>query len=50
VLAGYLLAEMFVYSTSLRSMSQGRVNYSMEFEKYESVLENVEKPITEGKV
>jgi len=43
------LAEMFGYSTSLRSMSQGRANYSMEFEKYESVPANVAKSITEGK-
>ncbi len=28
------LAEMFGYATSLRSMSQGRATYSMEFEKY----------------
>ncbi|MBI1424964.1 MAG: elongation factor G [Gammaproteobacteria bacterium] len=28
------LKEMFGYSTTLRSLSQGRANYSMEFEKY----------------
>lgn len=28
------LAEMFGYATALRSMSQGRATYSMEFEKY----------------
>ncbi|MDB4140269.1 elongation factor G, partial [Candidatus Thioglobus sp.] len=28
------LAEMFGYATDLRSMSQGRANYSMEFAKY----------------
>jgi elongation factor G len=28
------LAEMFGYATDLRSMSQGRASYSMEFEKY----------------
>ena len=28
------LAEMFGYSTSLRSMSQGRASYSMEFSNY----------------
>lgn len=28
------LAEMFGYATQLRSMSQGRATYSMEFQKY----------------
>jgi elongation factor G len=28
------LAEMFGYSTDLRSATQGRATYSMEFEKY----------------
>ena len=28
------LAEMFGYATDLRSMSQGRATYSMEFSKY----------------
>ncbi|HYW06879.1 MAG TPA: elongation factor G [Longimicrobium sp.] len=31
------LSEMFGYSTNLRSMSQGRANYSMEFLQYEEV-------------
>ena len=31
------LAEMFGYSTDLRSKTQGRGNYSMFFEKYEQV-------------
>ena len=35
------LAEMFGYSTDLRSMSQGRAVYSMEFEKYAEVPQNV---------
>jgi len=35
------LAEMFGYSTSLRSMSQGRANYSMEFSRYTEVPRNV---------
>ena len=35
------LAEMFGYSTDLRSMSQGRAVYSMEFEKYSEVPQNV---------
>jgi len=35
------LAEMFQYSTSMRSMSQGRANYTMEFAKYMEVPTNV---------
>ena len=35
------LAEMFGYATDLRSMSQGRATYSMEFEKYKAVPRNV---------
>ena len=35
------LAEMFGYATDLRSMSQGRAVYSMEFEKYSKVPRNV---------
>ena len=35
------LAEMFGYATDLRSMSQGRAVYSMEFEKYNEVPQNV---------
>ena len=35
------LAEMFQYSTSMRSMSQGRANYTMEFSKYQEVPSNV---------
>ncbi len=31
------LAEMFGYSTDLRSMTQGRATYSMEFDHYEEV-------------
>ena len=35
------LAEMFGYATDLRSMSQGRAVYSMEFNKYSEVPQNV---------
>ena len=35
------LSEMFGYSTDLRSMSQGRAVYSMEFQKYAEVPQNV---------
>jgi len=39
------LAEMFGYSTDLRSMTQGRATYSMEFDHYEEVPSNVSKEI-----
>ena len=35
------LSEMFGYSTTLRSMSQGRATYSMEFKKYEEAPANI---------
>ena len=35
------LAEMFGYATDLRSMSQGRATYSMEFANYKEVPQNV---------
>ena len=35
------LSEMFGYSTSLRSMSQGRATYSMEFKKYQEAPSNI---------
>ena len=39
------LAEMFGYSTDLRSKTQGRGNYSMFFEKYEPVPKNVAEKV-----
>jgi elongation factor G len=35
------LSQMFQYSTSMRSMSQGRATYTMEFLKYMEVPKNV---------
>jgi len=35
------LAEMFGYATSLRSATQGRASYSMQFEKYQKAPQNV---------
>jgi elongation factor G len=44
------LAEMFGYATQLRSMTQGRASYSMEFFHYAEVPKNVaEKIIGESK-
>ena len=39
------LAEMFQYSTSMRSMSQGRATYTMEFAKYLEVPNNVAEAV-----
>ena len=39
------LAEMFGYSTDLRSETQGRANYSMFFERYEQVPKSVQEKV-----
>lgn len=39
------LAEMFGYATELRSITQGRASYSMEFDHYEDVPRNVSEEI-----
>jgi elongation factor G len=39
------LSEMFGYSTDIRSMTQGRGSYSMEFDHYEEVPRNVAEEI-----
>ncbi|MBE3022423.1 elongation factor G [Campylobacter sp. RM13119] len=39
------LASMFGYSTDLRSQTQGRATYSMEFDHYEEVPKNVSEEI-----
>lgn len=43
------LAEMFGYATDLRSMTQGRATYTMEFEKYNEVPVNVAEAIIRKK-
>lgn len=43
------LASMFGYATDLRSMTQGRANYSMEFSKYEKAPNNIVEQIKEEK-
>ena len=43
------LAEMFGYSTDLRSATQGRGNYSMFFERYEQVPKNVQEKVIANK-
>ena len=39
------LSEMFGYATQLRSISQGRANYAMEFEKYQEVPSSIAEEI-----
>ena len=43
------LSEMFGYSTDLRSITQGRAVYSMEFASYEPVPDNIEQEILESR-
>jgi elongation factor G len=43
------LSEMFGYATKLRSMTQGRGNFTMEFSSYEEVPANIAAEIAEGR-
>ena len=43
------LAEMFGYSTELRSSTQGRGNYSMFFERYEKCPKNVQDKVLDAR-
>ncbi len=43
------LSEMFGYATDLRSMSQGRASYSMEFLKYAEAPKNIADEVISGK-
>jgi elongation factor G len=45
VAADVPLAEMFGYSTQLRSMTQGRAVYTMQFDHYEEVPKNIAEQI-----
>jgi elongation factor G len=46
---GYVpLMEMFGYSTQLRSLSSGRANYSMEFEKYQQVPKETQERVVKA--
>ena len=42
------LSEMFGYATDLRSATQGRASYSMEFQQYNEAPKNVSDKITES--
>jgi elongation factor G len=48
VMAYAPLAEMFGYATDVRSLSQGRAYYSMEFYRYEEAPKNVSQEISVG--
>jgi elongation factor G len=39
------LAEMFGYATDLRSLTQGRANYTMQFSSYEQAPKNVSEEV-----
>lgn len=43
------LSEMFGYVTTLRSLTQGRASFTMEFDHYEEVPKNIELQIIEGR-
>ncbi|MEX0940002.1 MAG: elongation factor G [Candidatus Babeliales bacterium] len=49
IVAEVPLAEMLGYATTLRSMTKGRAGYSMEFECYREVPQNVQKNIVDKK-
>ena len=43
------LSEMFGYATDVRTMSQGRATYTMQFDKYEEVPPNIAEKVVEGR-
>jgi elongation factor G len=43
------LAEMFGYATDVRSMTQGRATYSMQFERYDEVPPNIAEKVVESR-
>jgi elongation factor G len=43
------LSEMFGYATTLRSMTEGRATFTMEFVKYDVVPNNIAKEIQESR-
>ncbi len=42
------LAEMFGYTTILRSITEGRASFTMEFDHYQEVPRNIQEKIVEG--
>ena len=49
VTASVPLAEMFGYATDVRSATQGRANYTMQFEGYEEVPSNIAEQVVEAR-
>jgi elongation factor G len=43
------LSEMFGYATDVRSMTQGRATYTMQFDKYEEVPPNIAEKVVEAR-
>ena len=43
------LSEMFGYATSIRSLTEGRGTFTMEFEDYQEVPQNIAQEVVEGK-
>jgi elongation factor G len=43
------LSEMFGYATDVRSMSQGRATYTMQFDSYEEVPPNIAEKVVEAR-
>jgi len=43
------LSEMFGYATALRSLTEGRASFTMQFDRYEPVPGNIAQEIVEGK-
>ena len=43
------LSETFGYATSIRSLTEGRASFTMEFDRYEQVPSNIAQEIIDGK-
>ena len=43
------LSEMFGYATDVRSMTQGRATYTMQFDRYEEVPPNIAEKVVEAR-
>ncbi len=43
------LSEMFGYATTIRSLTEGRGTFTMEFDSYEQVSQSIAQEIIEGK-